>query len=90
MAFIIKYDVPPETILSHSYFAVPESLRFYRDKKPGRRNRTRRIRNLAELEAAGKLESGFVTQNIDEAPSGGRKQRVVYELHGSTHTAITA
>ena len=81
-----KYDVPPETILSHSYFvAHPEEFfRFYREKmlaldaKPNAAHR-----KLAELEAAGKLIA-VVTQNIDGLHQlAGSK--TVYELHGSVH-----
>ncbi len=81
-----KYDVPPETILSHSYFLhYPEEFfRFYRDKmlilnaEPNSAHR-----KLAELERAGKL-TAVVTQNIDglHQAAGSRK---VYELHGSIH-----
>lgn len=44
-----KYDVPPETILSHSYFLrYPEKFYAFTATKCFRsaRNRTRRIRNL--------------------------------------------
>ena len=62
-----KYDYPPETILSHSFYMAKteEFYRFYRDKmlcldvKP---NVTHE--KLAQLEAAGKLKA-VVTQNID-------------------------
>lgn len=81
-----KYDVPPETILSHSYFvSYPEEFfRFYREKmlaldaKPNAAHK-----KLAELEAAGKLVA-VVTQNIDGLHQlAGSK--TVYELHGSVH-----
>lgn len=79
-----KYDEPPETILSHSYFVrYPEKFfRFYRDKmlfldaEPNAAHR-----KLAQLEAAGKLTS-VVTQNIDGLhQKAGSK--CVQELHGS-------
>lgn len=62
-----KYDYPPETILSHTFFMKkPEEFyRFYRDKmlcldaKPNAAHL-----KLAQLEAAGKLR-GVITQNID-------------------------
>ena len=81
-----KYDVPPETILSHSYFLrYPEKFyAFYRDKmlpvgvKPNAAHK-----KLAELEAAGKLKA-VVTQNIDGLHQAAGS-RVVYELHGSIH-----
>ena len=62
-----KYDYPPETILSHSFFmAHPEEYyKFHRDKlvvdgaKPNRAHL-----RLAELEREGKLQA-VITQNID-------------------------
>ena len=79
-----KYDYPPETILSHTFFVrkTDEFYRFYRDKmlcldaKPNAAHL-----KLAELESAGKLKA-VVTQNIDGLhQSAGSK--TVYELHGS-------
>lgn len=79
-----KYDYPPETILSHTFFVrkTDEFYRFYRDKmlcldaKPNAAHL-----KLAELESAGKLKA-VVTQNIDGLhQSAGSKN--VYELHGS-------
>ena len=81
-----KYDVPPETILSHSYFVrhTEAFYRFYRDKmiclsaKPNAAHK-----KLAELEQKGIL-SAVVTQNIDGLHQmAGSK--TVYELHGSVH-----
>lgn len=81
-----KYSVPPEVILSHSYFKkhTDEFFRFYKDKmlcltaKPNAAHK-----KLAELEAAGKLLE-IVTQNIDGLhQSAGSK--CVYELHGSVY-----
>lgn len=81
-----KYDYPPETILSHTFFMrKPEEFyRFYRDKmlcdtaKPNAAHL-----KLAELERAGKLRA-VVTQNIDNLHQmAGSKE--VYELHGSVH-----
>ena len=81
-----KYDYPPETILSHTFFMrnTEEFYRFYHDKmlaldaKPNAAHL-----KLAELEAAGKLRA-VVTQNIDglHQMAGSRN---VYELHGSVH-----
>ena len=81
-----KYDWPPETILSHTFFMKkPEAFfRFYRDKmlpldaKPNKAHL-----KLAEWEKAGKLLA-VVTQNIDglHQAAGSKK---VYELHGSVH-----
>ena len=81
-----KYDVPPETILSHSYFLrYPEKFyAFYRDKMlPVGAKPNAAHKKLAELEAAGKLKA-VVTQNIDGLHQAAGS-RVVYELHGSTH-----
>ncbi len=79
-----KFDYPPETIISHSFYERrPEYFfRFYREKmlplgfQP---NVTHKV--LAKWEAEGKL-SAVVTQNIDglHQKAGSKK---VYELHGS-------
>ena len=79
-----KFDYPPETIISHSFFLrKPEYFfRFYREKMlplgfaP---NVTHRV--LARLEAEGKLEA-VITQNIDGLHQKAGSRRV-YELHGS-------
>ena len=81
-----KYDYPPETILSHTFFmAKPEAFyKFYHDKmivndvKPNRAH----IR-LAELERAGKLKA-IITQNIDGLHHMAGSQKVL-ELHGTTY-----
>lgn len=81
-----KYDYPPETILSHSFFMkhTEAFYRFYRDKmlaldaQPNAAHR-----KLAEWEAAGKLLA-VVTQNIDGLHQAAGSRRV-YELHGSVH-----
>ena len=81
-----KYEVPPETILIHTYFMrhPEEFFRFYRDKmlvldaEPNSAHR-----KLAELERAGKLKA-VVTQNIDGLHQAAGS-RIVYELHGSIH-----
>lgn len=79
-----KYDYPPETILSHTFYVErpDEFFRFYRDKmlftdaKPNAAHIA-----LAKLEEAGKL-TAVVTQNIDGLhQSAGSK--TVFELHGS-------
>lgn len=81
-----KYDVPPETILSHTYYMqhTEKFFDFYRDKmlcldaKPNAAHR-----KLAELEEKGVL-AAVVTQNIDGLHQlAGSK--AVYELHGSVH-----
>lgn len=81
-----KYDYPPETILSHSFFRsrTKEFYDFYRDKMiylDAQPNVTHQ--KLAQWEQEGRL-SGIVTQNIDglHQLAGNHK---VYELHGSIH-----
>lgn len=78
------YDVPPEVMLSHTYFMTHPELffRFYREKmlvldaQPNRAHKA-----LAELEREEKL-AAVVTQNIDGLhQKAGSK--TVYELHGS-------
>ena len=81
-----KFDYPPETILSHSFFFSHTDYfyKFYREKmlvtdiEPNRAHVA-----LAKMEQQGKL-SAVVTQNID-----GLHQKAgsvnVYELHGSVH-----
>ena len=81
-----KYDYPPETILSHSfYMRHPEEFyRFYRDKmicttaKPNKAHLA-----LAELERRGKLKA-VITQNIDGLHQAAGS-KCVLELHGSLH-----
>ena len=81
-----KYDVPPDEILSHTYFVrhTEEFYRFYRDKmicltaKPNAAHK-----KLAELEACGKL-TAVVTQNIDGLHQMAGSKNVL-ELHGSVH-----
>ena len=81
-----KYDYPPETILSHTFFMEnPEEFyRFHRDKMictEAKPNITHL--KLAELERVGKLRA-VVTQNIDGLHQMAGSQ-TVYELHGSVH-----
>lgn len=81
-----KYDYPPETILSHTFYRrnPKEFYRFYKDKmlcltaKPNAAHY-----KLAEWERTGKLKA-IITQNIDglHQAAGSRK---VLELHGSVH-----
>ena len=81
-----KYDYPPETILSHTFYMrhTEEFYRFYRDKMlclDAKPNVTHQ--KLAELEAAGKVKA-VITQNIDglHQMAGSKK---VLELHGSVY-----
>lgn len=81
-----KYDYPPETILSHTFYRrKPEEFyRFYRDKMliTGVEPNTAH-RKLAELEQQGKLRA-IVTQNIDGLHQAAGSKKVL-ELHGSVH-----
>ena len=81
-----KYEYPPETILSHSFFMRnPEAFyKFYQDKmlcdtaKPNAAHL-----KLAELERSGKLRA-VITQNIDNLHQMAGSKKVL-ELHGSVH-----
>ena len=78
-----KYDYPPETILSHTFFMrkPEEFFKFYRDKmlcdtaKPNAAHL-----KLAELEAKGKLKA-VVTQNIDNLHERAGSSHIIH-LHG--------
>ena len=81
-----KYDVPPETILSHTYFVhhTEEFYRFYKDKMICLTARPNKAHlKLAELEEKGKLKS-IITQNIDGLHQAAGS-KTVWELHGSVH-----
>ena len=81
-----KYDYPPETILSHTFFMrrPEEFYKFYRDKmlcdtaKPNAAHM-----KLAELEKCGKLKA-VITQNIDNLHQMADSRKVL-ELHGSVY-----
>ena len=79
-----KYDYPPETILSHTFFMrnTEAFYDFYRDKIliEGVRPNAAHLK-LAELEQAGKLKA-VVTQNIDGLHQAAGS-KTVYELHGT-------
>ena len=80
----LKFDYPPETILSHSFFVRNTEMfySFYREKmiydnvKP---NITHL--KLAELEDKGRLKA-LITQNIDGLHQQAGSKNVL-ELHGS-------
>ena len=79
-----KYDYPPETILSHSFFMshTEEFFKFYREKMNSlgvMPNITHK--KLAELEENGKLKA-VITQNIDGLHQKAGSKNVL-ELHGS-------
>ncbi|MDO4513858.1 MAG: NAD-dependent protein deacylase [Lachnospiraceae bacterium] len=79
-----KYEEPPETILSHTYFRrkTEAFYRFYRDKmlyldaKPNAAHL-----KLAKWEQEGKLKA-VITQNIDGLHQAAGS-KIVCELHGS-------
>lgn len=81
-----KYDYPPETILSHTFFMnkTEEFYKFYRDKLNSSKYQPNITHiKLAELENQGKLKA-IVTQNIDGLHQmAGSKN--VFELHGSVY-----
>ena len=80
-----KYDYPPETILSRTFFIqkTEEFFKFYRDKlivndaKPNQAHIA-----LAKLEEKGVLKA-VITQNIDGLHQAAGSKEVI-ELHGST------
>lgn len=79
-----KYDYPPETILSHTFFSYKpdEFYRFYRDKMivtDAKPNITHQ--KLAKWEKEGKLKA-VITQNIDGLHQAAGSKNVL-ELHGS-------
>ena len=80
-----KYDEPPETIISHSYFLRwPEKFYlFYREKMlyPDAEPNDCHLA-LARLEQDGKLKA-VITQNIDGLHQKAGSKNVI-ELHGST------
>ena len=79
-----KYDYPPETILSHTFYKQKpeEFFRFYQDKmlcltaKPNAAHL-----KLAQWEKEGKLKA-VITQNIDGLHQAAGSKKVL-ELHGS-------
>ena len=80
----MKYDYPPEEILSNTFFRknIKEFYKFYKDKmivKGVKPNFTHYF--LQKLEESGKLIS-VITQNIDGLHNEAGNKRVL-ELHGS-------
>lgn len=81
-----KYDYPPETILSHTFFMnnPEEFFRFYREKmlyldaEPNAAHKA-----LARLEKRKKLKA-VITQNVDGLHQKAGSNTVL-ELHGSVH-----
>lgn len=79
-----KYDYPPETILSHTFYRQKpeEFFRFYKDKMLclGAKPNAAHLK-LAQWEQEGKLKA-VITQNIDGLHQAAGSSRVL-ELHGS-------
>lgn len=80
----MKYDYPPEEILSHTFFMnkTNDFYLFYKDKLNSLKyepNITHKV--LADLENKGKLKS-IITQNIDGLHQKAGSKNVL-ELHGS-------
>lgn len=81
-----KYDFPPETISSHTFFEAhpDEFYRFYHDKmlcldaKPNAAHK-----KLTQWERDGRLKA-VITQNIDGLHQAAGSRNVL-ELHGSVH-----
>lgn len=79
-----KYDYPPETILSHTFYrSRPEEFfRFYKDKMLCLTARPNAAHlKLAQWEKEGKLKA-VITQNIDGLHQAAGSKEVL-ELHGS-------
>ena len=84
--YSMKYDYPPETIVSHTFFMRrnKEFYEFYKDKmmaldaKPNAAHY-----KLAEWEKQGKCRA-VITQNIDGLHQAAGSKNV-YEIHGSIH-----
>jgi NAD-dependent deacetylase len=80
----MKYDYPPEYIISHSFFMSnpKEFFAFYRDRMlyPNAKPSAAHV-FLSQLEKVGKLKA-VVTQNIDGLHQAAGSKNV-FELHGS-------
>lgn len=87
-----KFDYPPETILSHSFFVQKptEFFKFYKEKMlfdPQVIRPNAAHFSLTEIQEAKEKEGGslaIVTQNVDGLHTVAGSQDV-YELHGSIH-----
>ena len=81
-----KYDYPPETIISHSFYRrnPEEFYRFYKNKMlfPEAKPNAAHLA-LAKLEQQGKVRA-VITQNIDGLHQAAGSKEVL-ELHGSVH-----
>lgn len=82
----MKYDYPPEEILSHHFFIskTKEFYKFYKDKMNCLKNEPNSCHlYLTKLENKGKLEA-IITQNIDGLHQKAGSKNVL-ELHGSIY-----
>ncbi|MBO5363019.1 MAG: NAD-dependent protein deacylase, partial [Clostridia bacterium] len=80
----LKYDLPPEEIISHHYYLEnpAEFYRFYKEKMLYPNAEPNACHNaLAVLEKQG-IVLAIITQNIDGLHQKAGS-RIVYELHGS-------
>ena len=82
----LKYDYPPETIISHSFYMrnPKEFYRFYKDRMlyPDAKPNPAHLA-LAKLEEEGRLKA-VITQSIDGLHQAAGSKKVL-ELHGSVH-----
>ena len=82
----LKYDYPPETIISHSFYMrnPKEFYWFYKDRMlyPDAKPNPAHLA-LAKLEEEGRLKA-VITQNIDGLHQAAGSKKVL-ELHGSVH-----
>ena len=82
----LKYDYPPETIISHSFYMrnPKEFYRFYKDRMlyPDAKPNPAHLA-MAKLEEEGRLKA-VITQNIDGLHQAAGSKKVL-ELHGSVH-----
>ena len=79
-----KYDYPPETILSHTFFMnnTKEFYKFYKEKMDCRNSSPNISHNyLVKLEQQNKLNY-IITQNIDNLHTIAGNKKVI-ELHGN-------
>lgn len=82
----MKYDYPPEEILSHHFFInnTKEFYKFYKDKMNCLKNEPNACHlYLTKLEKLGKLKA-IITQNIDGLHTKAKSKNVL-ELHGSIY-----
>lgn len=82
----MKYDYPPEKILSHSFFMnkTEEFYKFYKDKLNCVNSEPNACHSyLTKLEEEGKLKA-IITQNIDGLHTKAGSKNVL-ELHGSIY-----